>query len=286
MLTHNQLPDLLHDERLSREDRLLLVLAVDADHPKQPADIRDLAVAAGLREVRRWNIATILQRSKGRAIRTPTGWVLTAKGRERVSEVAPRAPSERVENASPIETRPALRAGTGRLIFLSHSGIDSGLARAFQRMLEEGIGIRADQVFCSSLRGQGVPAGHDFKSYIREQRGDSHFVVALISPNYYASAFCMCELGAVWFGATRIIPVVVPPLDVPDLGAVLEGTQGIRAGDAGALDELRDERSRFVDRPYGTSRWTEAREFFLAEVNRLTPISAPRGSKRPTRKRG
>lgn len=43
--------------------------------------IRQLAISAGLREARRWNISSALGRSHGRAVRVDKGWLLTDSGR-------------------------------------------------------------------------------------------------------------------------------------------------------------------------------------------------------------
>src|ERR1019366_5776530 len=96
------------------------------------------------------------------------------------------------------------------------------------------------QIFCTSLEDQGIPAGADFKSFIQKQLESCEIVISLITENYYASAFCMCELGATWIKAKNFIPFIVPPLGFGDLKGVLFGMQAIRINDPAGLDQARD----------------------------------------------
>jgi TIR domain len=98
-----------------------------------------------------------------------------------------------------------------RKIFISHSSKDKELADSIQMLIETGIGLPHNEVFCTSLDGLGIPVGvPDFKEYIRKEMQDCDTVVALISRNYYDSPFCMCELGAVWVQAKNFFPILVP----------------------------------------------------------------------------
>jgi hypothetical protein len=111
-------------------------------------------------------------------------------------------------------------------VFLSHASADKELVDIFQTLIEQGIGLTHNEVFCTSLEGMGIPAGSpDFKEYIRDKMNECEVVVALISPNYYASPFCMCELGAVWVLAKSFFPILVPPVDFKDLRGALTGMQ-------------------------------------------------------------
>lgn len=88
MLAETSLKDLLAKSEYSRLEKLLLCMAVDSARPKAVAEIRKLAVAAGLSEAKKWNIAAALARSRPYAIRTRDGWELTSDGRKAVAELA------------------------------------------------------------------------------------------------------------------------------------------------------------------------------------------------------
>lgn len=62
-----------------RLDKVLLVLAT-SELPLTVAEVKERAVKAGFREMGKWNVSSILSRSKGRAINT-TGWELSEVGR-------------------------------------------------------------------------------------------------------------------------------------------------------------------------------------------------------------
>jgi hypothetical protein len=152
-------------------------------------------------------------------------------------------------------------------LFISHARDDEPLVKAFVGLLESGIGVPPRDIFCSSLKGQGIKPGAEFKDSIREHLDDATCVIALITPNFYNSAFCMCELGGVWLHAKSFIPMIVPPLAFSDLKAVLIGLQALKIADAADLDELRDESAeRLSMKPLPTPRWNEHRDSFLKEL--------------------
>src|SRR5947209_8381069 len=117
---------------------------------------------------------------------------------------------------------PRSRPKPQRLIFISHSSIDRPLVKEFVNLLESGIGIPADAIFCSSLPNQGVLPGSDILSSLHEELDHSQIAIMLISDAFYASAFCMCELGAVWAWNRHVAYILVPPLDFNDLQGVIQ----------------------------------------------------------------
>lgn len=88
LIKQEALKNLLHKNTFSRKDKVLLVLAVDADRPKASGEIKQMAVNAGLRAARTWGIASILSRGDVLAIRVADGWELNDAGRRYVSEIA------------------------------------------------------------------------------------------------------------------------------------------------------------------------------------------------------
>ncbi|NCS74765.1 MAG: toll/interleukin-1 receptor domain-containing protein, partial [Deltaproteobacteria bacterium] len=83
-------------------------------------------------------------------------------------------------------------------VFISHAAANRELADALVDMLETGIGITDTDVFCSSLEGMGIPSGVNFVDFVRGQISSPRAVVLLLSQDYLASQFCLCELGASW----------------------------------------------------------------------------------------
>lgn len=79
MLKSSDLKVWLHKD-VSRLEKLLLVLAA-IDKPCSLADIRNEALKSGFRISTKWNVSSILGRSKGMAIKTHQGWEITDTGK-------------------------------------------------------------------------------------------------------------------------------------------------------------------------------------------------------------
>ena len=78
MISVDELKTWLH-KNLSRLDKLLLILA-SLENGCQVSEMKERAGEAGLRIPKSWNVSTILGRSRGLAIRTPSGWEVTEAG--------------------------------------------------------------------------------------------------------------------------------------------------------------------------------------------------------------
>lgn len=87
MLPKDTLKDLLSQD-LSNTDKLLVCLAVEPVGARTVAELRELAVRAGLRSAKKWNISDMLKRAVRLAARTASGWELTAQGVEHVAQTA------------------------------------------------------------------------------------------------------------------------------------------------------------------------------------------------------
>jgi len=148
-------------------------------------------------------------------------------------------------------------------VFLSHATDDKELVDAIETLMEQGIGLAHDEIFCSSLEGMGIPIGNpDFKEYIREKMNECDTVVAVISENFYASPFCMCELGAVWVLAKNFFPILVPPVDFKNLRGALTGMQCVKLEEPSTASKLYDHLSKLVDKPVGVTRWDSRKTVF------------------------
>jgi hypothetical protein len=124
-------------------------------------------------------------------------------------------------------------------VFLSHAATDKPLIDDLKIMLQTAIGLGPGDFFYSSGAGTGVSAGQNFVDYIRTSLGDSTFVVAVITPSFRSSEFCLAELGAVWLTADKdFFPLCVPAVERADLRATLTGIQVERIDEREALASL------------------------------------------------
>lgn len=155
-------------------------------------------------------------------------------------------------------------------IFISHAVKDKTLADALVDLLQVGMNISSHKIFCSSLEGLGIPQGENFVDYIKGQIQEPQIVIALISPNYFASQFCMCELGAAWAMSHRLLPLLVPPLKYDDVKGVLTGIQLISLTDADRLSEFMDRVSSSLSHTVpSVARWEIKRDKFVKEMPKL-----------------
>jgi hypothetical protein len=123
-------------------------------------------------------------------------------------------------------------------IFLSHSADDGQLVLAVEALLTGALNITSASIFCSSLEGQGVSKGGNFVEAIRDKANEADAVVALITPSYMESAFCLAELGAAWVLNTNRFPIVVPPNTFEVMKATLLGVVGVKINEEEALTQL------------------------------------------------
>jgi hypothetical protein len=139
----------------------------------------------------------------------------------------------------------------------------------FVDLLHVGLNLKQEDIFCTSLEGMGIPRGSNFVEFIHKQFKSSDFVIMVITPKYYESVFCLCELGATWITGRDAMPFLVPPLEFEDLKAVLAGVQVGFIDDKRALNELRD---RLIDAKIAsgaTDRWETKRDTFIASFSKI-----------------
>jgi len=151
-------------------------------------------------------------------------------------------------------------------IFISHAQKDLPLIEALVQLIEGGIGIRSTQIFCSSIEEQGIPPGADFKSHIKAELASVRVVISVVTPQYYNSAFCMCELGATWALTKDFIPLLVPPIDYSDLRGSLFGTQALLINDEKKLDVMHSVLETLANPKEKVVRWNSRKAQFLKSL--------------------
>lgn len=101
-----------------------------------------------------------------------------------------------------------------RPIFVSHAGDDQELVDEFKaRVLDNGCGLRDDQIFYSSNVETGAGAGTDLMAEVRKRVSDASLVIAIVTPTFQTRPVCIAEAGAAWgrggaldAGAHRQVP--------------------------------------------------------------------------------
>jgi hypothetical protein len=157
-------------------------------------------------------------------------------------------------------------------IFISHAAKDEQLVEEFVDLLQVGIGVHPDDMFCSSLPGMSIPTGTEFVNYIKAQVTNPDLVLLVISSEFLDSHFCHHEVGASWALSLPVYPIIVPPLDYPDVRGVLTGTQMAKLDDKESLNDLRDDLTEKLGlKAYRTSHWERKRDKFLTRLQELIP---------------
>lgn len=158
-------------------------------------------------------------------------------------------------------------------IFISHAVKDKELAEEVVELLQTGLNLDVSTIFCSSLPGLGIPAGVHFVNHIKGEIEAPKVVIALLTPNYFESQFCLSELGAAWARSHELLPLIVPPLAFKEVQGVLLGIQLSPVENASSLTQIRDQLIDILGiaaKNKGLSaHWESKRDKFLKKLPRL-----------------
>jgi hypothetical protein len=123
-------------------------------------------------------------------------------------------------------------------IFISHASADKPIIDHFFDLVQTGCNIRLEDIFCTSIDGAGIETGSEFVDWIHRHIHFADLVILVVTPNYFASKFCVAEMGAAWALERNVFPMILPNMP-RDIGAVMIGRQ-TAVIDQGGLDDLRD----------------------------------------------
>ncbi|MGP3788461.1 TIR domain-containing protein [Paenibacillus sp. 1A_MP2] len=96
-------------------------------------------------------------------------------------------------------------------IFVSHAVKDADLVTPFLDLFQNQFNLVRDNFFNTS--DEQLNPGKNWVEEIRESMQDADLIIAIITPNYLDSDFCLCELGAAWVNDANLVPIIIPPLD-------------------------------------------------------------------------
>lgn len=162
-------------------------------------------------------------------------------------------------------------------IFISHATADKPIVEKFVTLLEQ-IGVKQDQLFCSSVAGYGIPQGSgDLYDFIRnEMSNDNLFVIMMLSKNYYNSPACLNEMGAAWIKQSAYQSVLLPGFQYSEIkGAVNPRDISFCLSDKEnrnyALTELKNRIITHLGvNDNGQSLWERFRDKFVAEIDSIS----------------
>lgn len=124
-------------------------------------------------------------------------------------------------------------------VFISHSSKDKDIVKLFiDNILKKGLGLRDEQIACTSFEATGVEPGDSIPNYIKRNIKDSKICLAMVSKNYKASEVCMNEVGAAWALNNPPIQIVLPGTEFHEFGWLLNTNKASKINDIDCLDAL------------------------------------------------
>jgi hypothetical protein len=112
-----------------------------------------------------------------------------------------------------------------QVIFISHRSTDKNVADAVFDFFV-GTGIPREMIFCSSLPGNDVK--HKISDEVKNAIKNSCLNIAILSNDYYKSAYCLNEAGILWFQDTPVIPIALPEIKPESMIGFLNSDYKIR----------------------------------------------------------
>lgn len=88
MLTPEQLKAIVHTKGITKTDTCLLCVAAGGGAAVPTTTAKKLAIEAGVKGAKKWNVGAFLSSANDKIYRTPSGWELTNTGREHVATLA------------------------------------------------------------------------------------------------------------------------------------------------------------------------------------------------------
>lgn len=156
-------------------------------------------------------------------------------------------------------------------IFISHAKADHKLAEALVYFLKEAIGVPEASIFCSSVKGHGIPFSANFSDYMIEKIKDPKVVILLITETYLERHFCLMELGAAWAKSLKACPIVVGDVPLQTVTNTIGLTQAWKISDHSGLNDLRTmiEQSGITLEKRGSHAWDDKRNDWRAKLKKI-----------------
>lgn len=153
-------------------------------------------------------------------------------------------------------------------IFISHASADVELVKALVELMKAGMGVPESAIFCTSLKGHGIPFGQDFNAYMKSKIQNPKLVILLITPAYLESHFCLMETGAVWSRSLNPLPIVVPPVSYSSVTRTLGLIQTWSIDDEDGLVDFRQKVLEVIQtlEPRGDHAWMQKRAEWLRRL--------------------
>lgn len=115
------------------------------------------------------------------------------------------------------------------IIFISHRSTDKDVADMLVGFFTSS-GISRESIFCSSLPGNDV--NEKISQEIKLALQNSAVNIAILSYDYYQSAYCLNEAGILWYNDTPVIAIALPEINSNNMIGFLNNEYKLRRLDS------------------------------------------------------
>lgn len=149
-------------------------------------------------------------------------------------------------------------------IFISHSSKDKDIMENFADfILQLGIGLSHEDIFCTSIEEMGIRNGEDIRQHIKENVQGADFSFMMISKHYKESEICLNEMGAVWATDNQVRYYLLPYVDFKEIGWLCDTNKADKLYDSVVLDALEEELTSYYGLPHKGGIWSRQRQNFI-----------------------
>ncbi len=116
------------------------------------------------------------------------------------------------------------------IVFISHRSTDKAIADMLLDFFS-GTGIPRESVFCSSLPGNDI--NEKISGEVKNALKRSVVNIAILSKDYYQSAYCLNEAGILWYqDDVPVIPIALPEINSSNMYGFLNNEYKLRRLDS------------------------------------------------------
>ncbi|MDH3651631.1 MAG: TIR domain-containing protein, partial [Saprospiraceae bacterium] len=157
-------------------------------------------------------------------------------------------------------------------IFISHSSADKIIIDDFvSKILQLGLGIQEEDIFCTSIQGMDIRNGEDFVSAIKDELLEVKVIIVVLSNNYKESEICLNEMGAAWILGKKTYPMIIKPLKYSEVGFLHITKQIVKLSSSDDLDNFKESIEDELEIGSAkTSTWNRNKSNFLRELGKQT----------------
>lgn len=136
---------------------------------------------------------------------------------------------ERIAEHMEQKSHQSSQEEVNQVVFISHRSTDKEVADMIADFLTA-TGITKDKIFCSSLPGNDI--NEKISKEVKTALKNSAVNIAILSYDYYKSAYCLNEAGVLWYNDVPVIPIALPEINSDNMYGFLNNEYKLRRLDS------------------------------------------------------